>query len=347
MIDIAGRKIGAGHSCYVIAETGVNHNGDLDLAHRLIDAALDAGADAVKFQTFNSARLVSSEAPKAQYQLATTAADETQLEMIRRLELSPSAHYELQSHCRERGIEFLSTPFDLQSVDLLNQIGVPAFKIGSGDVSNSPLLGYISRLGKPIILSTGMSYLSEVETAVEVIRSAGNNQLVLLQCVSNYPAAPTDANLRAMITMAETFHLPVGYSDHTEGTTVATAAVALGACVIEKHLTLNRELPGPDHKSSLEPAEFSELVRAIRTTEAALGTGEKVPAESETNTRMVARRSLAAAVTLKPGTVLRPDMLSELRPGTGISPSSIADVVGRTMTRTVESGQLLSWSDFQ
>lgn len=346
-IRIGNRLVGPQEPVFVIAEAGVNHNGDLDLARQLIDAAVQAGADAVKFQTFVTEQVISAAAPKAEYQLQTTDPTETQFEMVRRLELSPAAHHTLSGYCRDLGIQFLSTPFDRTSADLLNELKVPAIKIASGDITDWPFLAYVARSGKPIILSTGMSYLGEVEQALKVIRDAGNNEIILLHCVSNYPAAPADANLRAMRTMADEFKVPVGFSDHTAGTTVAIAAVALGASVIEKHLTMDKNLPGPDHRASLEPQEFRALVEAIRTTESALGNGNKTPAASESDTRRVARRSLASASVLDEGTVLQSHMLNEMRPGTGISPSSIGEVVGRRLKRKLESGELLSWSDLQ
>lgn len=347
LLNIAGRQVGPGHSCFIIAEAGVNHNGDVELAKRLVDVAAEAGADAVKFQTFKAERVISATAPKAEYQLQTTDPSESQLDMARRLELSPEAHRELQAYCQERGILFMSTPFDKESADLLDELGVPVFKIGSGEITNWPFLEYVARKGKPIILSTGMSYLSEVDEAVRVIRDAGCDQLVLLHCVSNYPADPADANLRAMQTMATAFHVPVGYSDHTPGIEVALAAVALGACVIEKHFTLDKNLPGPDHRASLEPHELQALVAGIRTVELALGNGAKRPARSEVDNRLVVRRSLAAASDIPEGTVLRSDMLQALRPASGISPALVEHVVGRRVRRSLKSGQLIAWSDLE
>ena len=346
-IKIARRKISHRHPCFVIAEAGVNHNGDVELAKRLVDVATEAGADAVKFQTFKAERVVSATAPKAEYQLQTTDAAESQLDMLRRLELSPEAHRELQAYCQERGVLFMSTPFDEESADLLDELGVPVFKIGSGEITNCPFLEYVARKGKPIILSTGMSYLSEVDEAVRVIHDAGCDQLVLLHCVSNYPADPADANLRAMQTMATAFQVPVGFSDHTPGIEVALAAVALGACVIEKHFTLDKDLPGPDHRASLEPHGLQALVTGIRTVELALGSGAKRPAQSEADNRLIVRRSLAAAFDIPEGAVLRSDMLRALRPASGISPALVEHVVGRRVRRSLMSGQLITWSDLE
>lgn len=346
-VSISGHLIGPGCPCFIIAEAGVNHNGDLALARWLVDVAAEAGADAVKFQTFRAERLVSPTAPKAEYQRQTTDADESQLEMLRRLELSPAAHRELAAYCQQRGLIFLSTPFDEESADLLDGLGVPAFKIGSGEITNHPFLEYVARKGKPLILSTGMSYLSEVDEAVWVIRHAGCEQLVLLHCVSSYPARPADANLRAMQTMAAAFGVPVGYSDHTPGLEVALAAVALGACVIEKHFTLDRNLPGPDHRASLEPHELRALIAGIRTVEQALGDGIKRPVPAEADTRAVARRSLAARVDIPAGTVVQPAMLTALRPSSGIHPSLLKHVVGRRTRRPLTAGQFIDWSDLE
>ena len=242
MVTIAGRSIGGGAPCFVIAEAGVNHNGDVELARRLVDAAAAAGADAVKFQTFRAEGVASAAAPKAGYQLETTDRDESQLEMLRRLELDGDAFRGLKAHAEERGLVFLSTPFDVASVDLLDGLGVAAFKVASPDLTNLPLLEEIARRGRPVILSTGLAELDEVVTAVAAVRAAGAGDLVVLHCVSEYPARPEDANLRAMATMADRLGVPVGYSDHTEGTEVALAAVALGACLLEKHFTLDLSL---------------------------------------------------------------------------------------------------------
>jgi N,N'-diacetyllegionaminate synthase len=312
------------------------------MARRLIDVAAEAGADAVKFQTFRAEALVTASAPKAEYQLQTTSEQESQLEMLQRLELPKTAYPELQMHCDQRGILFLSTPFDESAADFLDQIGVLAFKISSGDVTNIPLLEHVARKGKPVILSTGMSDMNEVGKAVQTIRNGGCEDLVLLQCVSNYPANPADVNLRAMQTMATEFDVPVGYSDHTTGIEVALAAVALGACVIEKHFTLDRNLPGPDHRASLEPPELAAMIEGIRKVEAALGDGRKARAASEADTARAARRSLTAAQDLSAGTRLTRDMIAIQRPGTGLSPALLSSVVGRTVCVNVRAGSLLS-----
>jgi N,N'-diacetyllegionaminate synthase len=346
-IIVSGRKIGADAPVFVIAEAGVNHNGSLELAYKLVEAASRAGADAVKFQTFIAESLVVADAPKAEYQKETSSSEESQLEMVKRLELSFADFTRLKAHCDATGIIFLSTPFDFQSVDFLSRLDVPAFKISSGDLTNHPLLDYVARQNKPVILSTGMSNLGEVEEAAKVIRSAGNERLVLLQCVTNYPADPGDVNLRAMHTMAEALRVAVGYSDHTLGAEIALAAVALGACVIEKHFTLDRNLSGPDHRASLEPQELEEMIRGIRKVEASLGDGRKLPTKSEVNTASVARRSLVATENIPAGTVIEREMVAVKRPGTGLPPAMLNAIVGRTALVDIGSGSMLALEMFE
>lgn len=342
-------------STYIIAEAGVNHNGSIDLARQLIDVAADAGADAVKFQTFKAQNLVSKSAPKANYQTRTTGDDESQFDMIHKLELDETAHLLLMSHCQRKGIQFLSTPFDFESVDLLAQkMKLPFLKISSGEITNGPLLLYIAQTGKPVILSTGMSDLDEVQQAlgvlafgyvghikkpshagfIEAFESAEGQAVLrdkvrLLHCTTEYPAPFKDVNLRAMNTLAETFGLPVGFSDHTTGIALATAAVARGAVVIEKHFTLDRCLPGPDHGASLEPEELSAMVRSIREVEIALGDGKKCPTESELKNISVARKSLVAKGIIKKGQEFTSENLGVKRPGDGVSPMKYWDFLGR------------------
>ncbi|MFH1033296.1 MAG: N-acetylneuraminate synthase [Pseudomonadota bacterium] len=341
-LDIAGRLVGPGRPCFIIAEAGVNHDGSLDLALKLVEAARAAGADAVKFQSFRAEEVATSDAPKAQYQLAHTAGAESQLEMLRRLELSPAAHRAILARCRELGIMFLSTGFDAQSVDLLEDLGLPAFKVPSGEITNLPLLAHIAGKHKPVILSTGMSSLAEVRRAVEILRQGGAAGIALLHCVSNYPAQPEDVNLKAMNTMARELGLPVGYSDHTLGIEVPLAAVALGACIIEKHFTLDRSRPGPDHAASAEPEELAALARGIRVVEAALGHGRKEPAASEEGTRQVARRSLVAAQHIPAGALITPEMLALKRPGTGLASERLGRVLGRRARAAIAAGTLIS-----
>jgi N,N'-diacetyllegionaminate synthase len=342
-LEIAGHVIGPGYPCFIIAEAGVNHNGSEEIAQHLIDAAAEAGADAVKFQTFQTDELVTRSAPKAEYQLQTTPAGESQHEMLRKLELSIEGHRHLIAQCEKKGLVFLSTPFDEGSADLLESLGVAAFKIPSGELTNLPFLEHVARKNKPIILSTGMATLAEVEAAVAALRGAGNEAIILLQCVSSYPANPADVNLRAMITMARTFKVPVGYSDHTLGQEVALAAAALGASVIEKHFTLDRALPGPDHKASIEPEELRTLVRSVRIVESALGDGEKKPVPSEANTAMIARKSLVAARDIPVDTTVTIDMIATRRPGTGVSPALRDQIVGRRTCTSIAEGTALTF----
>lgn len=341
-VQIARRNIGAGAPCFIIAEAGVNHNGDLNIARQLISVAAEAGADAVKFQTFTAESLVTKDAPKAEYQLRNTGAAESQYEMLRRLELTEDAHLELMSYCSAKGILFMSTPFDEESADFLDEIGVAVFKMPSGEITNLPFLTHVAGKGKPMIVSTGMADLNEVETAVRCIEAAGNPDLALLHCVSNYPAEPADVNLHAMKTMQSAFNVPVGFSDHTLGFEVTLAAVALGACVIEKHITMDRRLRGPDHAASLEPDELKQMVRAIRNVEAALGHGRKQPTAAEANTAAVARKSLIAARDLPAGTILKAELIAIRRPGTGLSPAMRTQLVGRKLRKNVQAGELLN-----
>ena len=331
-IKIAGRRIGRGHPCFVVAEAGVNHNGSLKLAKRLADAAKEAGADAVKFQVFKAENLVSPRAPKAKYQL----------EMLRRLELSYESFRRLHAYCRRKRILFLASPFDDEAIDFLDELDVAAFKVPSGEITNLPFLQKIAKKRKPMIVSTGMSSLKEVEAAVKSIRKAGNDAMILLHCVSSYPASPNDVNLRAMETLKKTFGLPVGFSDHTQGIEVALAAVALGACVIEKHFTLDRSLPGPDHRVSIEPKEFKALVEGIRKVEMSMGDGWKEPRASEAGTATAARKSLVAARDIEAGTVLTKDLMVAKRPGTGLSPAMRPRLIGRKARREIRVGTLFS-----
>lgn len=341
-IEIGERKVGIGCPCFVIAEAGVNHNGSLEMARQLVDAAVRIGADAVKFQTFKAERIVTPDAPKAEYQKRTTGSAESQFDMIRRLELSPAVHRDLMRYCKDNGILFMSSPFDELSADLLEELDVAVFKIPSGEITNLPFLSHVARKRKPMIVSTGMSYLSEVEAAVRTIEKAQNREYVLLQCTSNYPADPADANLEAMRTMSTAFGALVGYSDHTPGIEVPLAAVALGACVVEKHLTLDCNLPGPDHRASLEPEEFAAMVRGIRSVESALGHGRKEPAASESNTASVARKSLVAAQDIPAGATLTEELVAVKRPGTGIPPSMRSQVIGRSARAIIPAGTLIT-----
>ena len=340
-VTVAGRKIEAGAPCFVIAEAGVNHNGRLDLALKLVDAAVAARADAVKFQTFKAERLVTRAAPKADYQKAATRAGESQFEMLKKLELSERDHLKLLAYCKQRGIVFLSSPFDEASADFLCALGVPAFKIGSGELTNLPLLEHIARKKRPIMLSTGMAGLREVETAVRAIRRAGNDRVVLLHCVTQYPADPSTVNLRAMETMRKKFGVPVGFSDHTRGIEIAIGAAALGAAVIEKHFTLDRKMPGPDQRASLEPQELAAMVYAIRVVQSALGDGRKKPQAAELKVTAVARKSLVAARAIRKGARVQKEDIAIKRPGTGLPPSQIRAVLGRIAKANLPEGTVI------
>ena len=350
---------------FVIAEAGVNHNGSLDLALKLVDAAAGTGADAVKFQTFRASSLTAGHAPKAAYQDRAIGSSTSQLEMLRRLELDEAAHHTLLAQCRTRGITFLSTPFDLESADFLVALDVPRLKVSSGDVTNLPLLRRVGAAHRPTVLSTGMSTLGDVEGALgalasgalsasvgEVLRPATayarpegqawlQRNVTVLHCTTEYPAPLEEVNLRAMDTLRDAFGLPVGYSDHTRGITVPIAAVARGAVLIEKHFTLDQSLPGPDHASSLEPADFGTMMRAIRDVETSLGSSRKTPSISELRNVAPARRSLVAARPISKGERYTTENLVAKRPGTGISPMLLDDWIGRTAPRDYAVDELI------
>jgi N-acetylneuraminate synthase/N,N'-diacetyllegionaminate synthase len=345
MLRIGDKQIGPDQPAFFIAEAGVNHNGNVENAKRLVEIAADAGADAVKFQTFRAQELASAAAPKAKYQQDHTGADQSQFEMLKGLELSAENFQELEKHAHRKGIIFLSTPFDTESVDMLDHLGVPAFKIPSGEITNWPLLEYIAAKQKPVILSTGMSYLSEVGDAIGVIRAAGCSQLAVLHCTSNYPATAASSNLRAMQTISESFDVPTGLSDHTLGMEMAIAAIALGARIIEKHFTLDKSLPGPDHQASLAPDELRILIHSIREVESGMGDGIKRPTPSEEETRDVTRRSIITHEQILKGTTIERRMLVFKRPGNGIPPSKLAEIVGRKVNRTIPADSKLEFED--
>ena len=351
---------------FIIAEAGVNHNGSLQLALELVDVAADSGADAVKFQTFKAERLVTAQATKADYQVVNTGEAGSQLAMLQMLELAPADHAALVERCKQRGIHFMSTAFDAESLDFLATLGMPALKLPSGDITAGPLLLQAARLRMPMVVSSGMSTLSDLEAALGVLAfgllhdhvpsgradfeaafcSAEGQQalkanVTLLHCVTQYPAPPEAVNLRAMDTMAAAFGLPVGYSDHTEGIEVALAAVARGARIIEKHFTLDRKLPGPDHAASLEPDELNNMVRCIRNIEVALGSSLKSPAPQEFGNRAVARRSVVAAQPIRKGELFSVRSLTVKRPGTGISPIDLWNLIGRPAIRDFDTDDLI------
>ncbi len=337
------RRIGAGEPVFIVAEAGVNHNGDAALARRLVDAAAECGADAVKFQTFSVDALLTREAPKAGYQLETTGSGESQRDMLARLTLGAEMLAELGERAAKRGLVFFSTPFDETSVDVLETLGVALFKVPSGEITNLPLLRHVAGKGRPVIVSTGMATMEEVEEAVRTIREAGDPPLALLHSLSAYPAPAGEVNLRAMDALAARFGCPVGYSDHTLGIEIAVAAVARGAAIVEKHLTLDTSLPGPDHRASLAPLELRAMVQAIRRVQSALGDGVKRAMPSEIDTRRVARKSLVAVRALRTGERIAAGDVTSKRPGTGISPAELPRVLGLRLTRDVAADEVISW----
>jgi len=345
-LKLCGRYVGDNRPCFIIAEAGVNHNGDLDKAKRLVEAAREAGADAVKFQTFRADKLATTDAKKADYQIQTTGPNESQRDMLARLALTEEAHLALLAHSKAHGMRFLSTPSDEASADFLATLGICAMKVSSADITDTRLLARIASKGLPTILSTGMSTIGEVEDAVTTIRRNGNDQLVLLQCSFIYPAPPESVNLRAMQTLRQAFGCLVGYSDHTLGIAIAPAAVALGACIVEKHLTLDRTLPGPDHRASLEPGDFRQMVQHIRTVEMAMGLGIKEPLGEEVQNRLVSRKSVVAAKAIHKGASITVDMLTVKRPGTGIPPAQLEFIVGHSALIDIDADQMLSWQMF-
>jgi len=317
-------------SVFIIAEAGVNHNGSIELAKKLIDVASKAGVDAVKFQTFKAENLVSKNTQKADYQKETTDADESQFDMIKKLELDTDTHTELMAYCKSKNIMFLSTPFDHDSIDMLNDLGLDIFKIPSGEITNLPYLRHIGRLGKKVILSTGMADIGEIEDALDVLVEAGTSKedINVLHANTMYPTPMEDVNLKAMVTIGNTFDIAYGYSDHTLGIEVDIAAVALGARVIEKHFTLDNTMDGPDHKASLEPSELIAMVKSIRNIELALGSSLKKPSPSEKPNMAIARKSIVAKRAIKAGEVLSEDNLAIKRPGTGLSPMQWDSIIG-------------------
>jgi N,N'-diacetyllegionaminate synthase len=327
----------------IIAEAGVNHNGDPDLARKLIDVAARAGADRVKFQTFSAAALVTASAGKAAYQERLTGSGESQFAMLSRLELSPAVHRELIEHCRQRGIGFFSTGFDLASVRQLAQLGAESFKVPSGEITNLPYLRLIGSYGKPVLLSTGMCTLGDIEAALGALEQSGTarEKITVLHCTTDYPAPFDEVNLRAMLSIRDAFDVAVGYSDHTLGIEVSLAAVALGATVIEKHFTLDRSLPGPDHKASLEPDELAALVTGIRNIERALGSAVKRPGASEVTNLVAGRKSLVAACPIRAGEPFTTANLTAKRPGSGISPMRWDEVIGRKAPRDFSADELI------
>ncbi len=346
IVRIGDREVGGGAPVYVIAEAGSNHDRDLDQAKRLIDVAAAAGADAVKFQTFAADRIVAETTTRAKYLDDLLPPDKTMADLFRELELPREWHAELFRHATDAGIDFLSTPFDFEAIDLLDDLGVKAFKVASYELWHLPLIREVASRGKPIICSTGMADLADVQDAVDTVAATGNEQLILMHCVVNYPPPFSDLNLRAIQTLRTAFQVPVGYSDHSAGITAPIVATALGAAVIEKHYTLSRDLPGPDHRFAIEPDELTAMIQAIRDTHDALGTGVKRMAPAEEDLYTTARRSLFAARDLAAGDVLGEADIAILRPGTGLEVRDLAKVVGRTARRAIARHEPLAWDMF-
>lgn len=326
---------------FIIAEAGVNHNGDINIAKKLVDAAVEADADAIKFQTFKAEELVCESAKKAEYQIQHTEKSESQLEMLKKLELDVNMHKILIDYCNDKQIMFLSTPFDMKSIDLLEELNINLYKIPSGEITNYPYLKKIAGLRKKIIMSTGMSYLSEVKAAIDVLRENGAEDITVLHCNTEYPTPIEDVNLNAMLTMKKELNVNIGYSDHTIGIEVPIAAVAMGATVIEKHFTLDKEMEGPDHKASLNPEELKLMVKSIRNVEKALGKYEKVPSNSEIKNLAVVRKSIVAKSEIKKGTTFTEENIICKRPGNGISPMKWNEIVGKTAMRNFNKDELI------
>jgi len=326
----------------IIAEAGVNHNGSIDIAKKMIDAASEAGADIIKFQTFKSESLVTKNATKASYQEKNTGDNSSQLNMLSKLELSEADHICLKSYCATKNIEFLSTPFDEQSIDFLNELGISFWKIPSGEITNYPYLVKIAKTGKSVIMSTGMSTITEIQEAIEVLYNNGTKDVRLLHCNSQYPTPFEDVNLQVIKTLKEKFNVDVGYSDHTLGIEVPIAAVAMGATIIEKHFTLDRKMEGPDHKASLEPFELKHMVASIRNIEKAIGSSEKKPTASEIDNKSVARKSIVAKCQIKAGDVFSEKNITTKRPGTGISPMKWNEIIGTVSTKNYLEDELIN-----
>lgn len=347
MDGLVSRVFGKSGRCFVIAEAGVNHNGSLERALEMVNVAAEAGADAVKFQTFKPALLVHHAAEKGKYQQKTTSAEESQYDMLAKLELSAEAFRALRDRCVERGITFLSTPFDEESAALLDRLDVAAFKLSSADITNLPLIACVAATGRPVILSTGMSEVNEIDEAVAAAKAAGCRQLGILHCVSAYPTPAAECNLRVMAKLRERYGVPIGFSDHTQGIHISSAAVSLGAEILEKHFTLDRNLPGPDHAASLNPEDLSQMMANIREVESALGDGIKRPTVSESENLGIGRRSLHWAREVAAGQSAATADFVALRPGTGLTPGRRDEFAGRKLARAVQKGDMVREDDFR
>jgi N,N'-diacetyllegionaminate synthase len=348
IIKISNKLIGVNQPVFIIAEAGVNHNGSLETALKLIDAAAEAKVDAIKFQTFQAEDLVTDRAEMASYQKRNLGKTESQLKMLRKLELPENFYSPIIKRCREKKIIFLSTPHGgFKAVDLLQHLKVPAFKFGSGDLNNFPLLQYAAKFKKPMILGTGMATLKEVEEAAKIIKKTGNNQIIFLHCTTNYPCPPQEVNLRAMLTMIKKLPVIIGYSDHTEGIQVPIMAATLGACVLEKHLTLNRNMPGPDHKASVEPAELKSMVEAVREVPLILGSEIKKPNLSEISIANVAKKSIVSLSEIKKSEKLTKDNIGIKRPGGGLEPKYYFAVLGKIAKRDIKKDSLITLKELE
>lgn len=342
IIKIGNKLIGQGQPVFVIAEVGVNHNQSLDFAFKLIDVAKNAGADAVKFETFKAEQVTLSDTPMAKYQKKNIGKSESQLSMLKKLELDESFYPKLISYCKKKNIIFLSTPHGgFESVDFLQRLRVPAFKFGSGDLNNLPVLEYAAKFGKPMLISTGMADITEVGRAVDCIRKSGNNKIVLFHCTTNYPCPPQEVNLKAMLTIKDKFETLVGYSDHTLGIQTPIMAVTAGASVVEKHITLDRNMPGPDHKASLEPMELRQMVDGIKLVKTILGSAVKKPNPEEIKLRNIARKSLVTTQYIRKGEVITSDHINIKRPGNGLEPKYYFQVIGARATKNIDADTLI------
>jgi len=338
---------GKAGSVFVIAEAGVNHNGDIELAKKMIDAAAEAGVDAVKFQTFKTDLLVSPDVRQCDYQKRNTGMEESQYNMLRRLELPREGHHTLKDYCESKGLMFISSPFTEDDVDFLDELGILVYKIPSGELNNLPFLRRVAKKGRPMIVSTGMATLSEVKKAKQVMNDAGNDDIIFLHCTSNYPAAPESLNLRVLNTMRQELGAPIGYSDHSEGYVASIMAVALGACVIERHFTLDKNMEGPDHRASLEPSELAEMLRLVRIAEVMLGRGEKKCTDEEEAVRKLVRKSIFAKQDIPRGWVIRKEYLEAKRPGDGIPPSEFNNIVGKVAKNDIMANALIKRDDYE
>lgn len=347
-IKIGKKFIGPDQPCFIIAEAGVNHNGDVNRALELIDLAAKAGADVVKFQTFFAEEIVTRTAERAKYQKTNMPkVEETQWEMLKKLELPKESFAKLKDYAEKKGIMFLSTPYDIPSIDMLDDLGVTAFKVSSAWITNLPFLTHMAGKGKPIIFSRGMAYENEISQAIKTMRSAGAKDLILMHCHFNYPTDISDVNLRVLATLRDKFGLPTGFSDHTQGIAASLAAVALGAVAIEKHFTLDKNLPGPDHKASLAPDELITMIKGIRDVEKAMGKPKIDVTINEAPMRKVSRCSLVSAVNIPAGTVIRKKMIKIMRPGTGIMPKDLNKVIGKTVKTAILANTLIQWKQLK